>query len=77
MCTSRFYDISTSVIETTTEKIKLNYDLKKKLISELIIVIFTPMHLFDNFSESFLLRFSLIIRIIINTLITMYKFRLR
>lgn len=76
MCTSRFYDISTSVIETTTEKIKLNYDFKKKLISELIVV-FTPMHLFDNFSESFLLRFSLIIRIIINTLITMYKFRLR
>lgn len=77
MCTSRFYDISTSVIETTTEKIKLNYDFKKKLISELIIVIFTPMHLFDNLNESFLLRFSLIIRIIINTLITMYKFRLR
>lgn len=77
MCTTRFYDISTSVIETTTEKIKLNYDFKKKLISELIIVVFTPMHLFDNLSESFLLRFSLIIRIIINTLITMYKFRLR
>lgn len=77
MCTTRFYDISTSVIETTTEKIKLNYDFKKKLISELIIVIFTPMRLFDNLNESFLLRFSLIIRIIINTLITMYKFRLR